>query len=133
MRIIVDSNIWISFMIGKKLSLLRMLLIHPNITIYICNELISEFNDVARRPKFQKYITHSDIEDTFAIMTSLCVYATIKDKAISPVRDVKDLYILSLAETVQADYIITGDKDLLVLESHHQTSITTFSNFINLL
>lgn len=27
------------------------------------------------------------------------------------VRDAKDLYLLSLAETVKANYILTGDKD----------------------
>ena len=29
-------------------------------------------------------------------------------KAQSSIRDAKDLYLLSLAETIQADYILTG-------------------------
>jgi predicted nucleic acid-binding protein len=53
-------------------------------------------------------------------------------KAQSSIRDAKDLYLLSLAETIQADYILTGDKDLLVLESHSQTQILTYSEYSNL-
>ena len=53
-------------------------------------------------------------------------------KAKSSIRDVKDLYLLSFAETIQADYILTGDKDLLVLESHQQTRIITYSEFSDL-
>ena len=44
----------------------------------------------------------------------------------------KDLYLLSLAETVHADYILTGDKDLLVLRAHLQTRILTYSEFSSL-
>ena len=48
------------------------------------------------------------------------------------VRDAKDLYLLSLAETVKANYILTGDKDLLVLHKHKQTTILTLTDFFNL-
>lgn len=48
------------------------------------------------------------------------------------IRDAKDLYLLSLAETVHADYILTGDKDLLVLEAHLLTRILTYSEFSSL-
>lgn len=45
------------------------------------------------------------------------------------IRDAKDLYLLSLAERVQADYMVTGDKDLLVLENHESTRILSFPDF----
>jgi len=46
------------------------------------------------------------------------------------IRDANDMYLLSLAETVQADFILTGDKDLLTLQSYRQTKIVTYSMFI---
>jgi predicted nucleic acid-binding protein len=41
--------------------------------------------------------------------------------------------LLSLADTVQADYIVTGDKDLLVLQVHNQTKIVTYNDFANVI
>ena len=38
-------------------------------------------------------------------------------------RDVDDNHVLQLADYIQADCIITGDKDLLVLESFKKTQI----------
>ena len=44
----------------------------------------------------------------------------------------KDLYLLYLDEKVHDDYILTGDKDLLVLKAHLQTRILTYSEFSSL-
>lgn len=132
MKIIVDTNIWISFLIGKKLSLLKKILTNRDITVYVCAELIQEFKDVSQRKKIRKYITEEDVWDTLKIMETHCHFAPINMKAKSSIRDVNDLYLLSFAETIQADYILTGDKDLLVLESHQQTRIITYSEFSDL-
>jgi putative PIN family toxin of toxin-antitoxin system len=45
-KVIVDSNIWISFAIGKHLKHLTNLLRDQDIEIYICDEIIAEINDV---------------------------------------------------------------------------------------
>ena len=45
-------------------------------------------------------------------------------------RDKKDNFLLNLAKDSEADYLITGDKDLLILEKFENTKILTFSEFI---
>lgn len=47
-------------------------------------------------------------------------------------RDVDDNHVLQLAEYMQVDYIITGDKDLLVLENYQNTKIVTPRQFYDL-
>ena len=47
MKIIIDTNLWISFTIGKRLSVLEALLKNKRIEIYVCKELINEYKDVA--------------------------------------------------------------------------------------
>jgi len=130
MNIIIDTNLWISFAIGKNLSVMRILFNHPQIRIYVCEELLKEFALVAARLKIRKYLTHDDVRDTYTLMERCCLHATTSRKATSPVRDKKDLYLLSLAETIPADFILTGDKDLLSLQSHGQTRILTYRDFI---
>ena len=60
-------------------------------------------------------------------------YVVIQTKSKSEIRDKKDLYLLSLADTIKANYIVTGDKDLLVLEKHNRTKIVTITEFMKLL
>lgn len=45
-------------------------------------------------------------------------------------RDEKDNFLLNLAVDGNADYLITGDKDLLVLEKIEKTKILTYSEFV---
>ena len=133
MKIIVDTNLWISFLIGKKTDSLRQLLLRDDIIVYVCRELIDEFISVVSRPKIQKYTSLEDIDLTLDLMHSYCQGTLIQCNAQSPVRDAKDLYLLSLAETVSADYILTGDKDLLTLEKHQNTRIISLTAFTLLL
>lgn len=57
MKIIVDTNLWISFLIGKRTDSLHQLLLRDDIIVYVCQELIDEFISVVSRPKIQKYIS----------------------------------------------------------------------------
>ncbi len=109
---------------------MRVLFSNPEVQIYICDELLDEFNLVSSRPKIRKYITEKDVLETYELMEKYCYYLQIREKAISPVRDKDDLYLLSLADTIPADFIITGDKGLLSLQSHNQTKIVTYKEFI---
>jgi len=129
MNVVIDTNLWISFAIGKKLSALRTLFTNPEIKVYVCNELLDEFADVSSRLKIRKYITDNDVQETYKLIDRFCYYVPIEKKATSSVRDKKDLYLLSLAETVPIDFILTGDKDLLSLQFHHQTRIVTYKEF----
>jgi len=130
MKIVIDTNLWISFLIGKKLSGLKNLLSNPNFTIYVCTELIEEIKKAISKPKIQKYLSADDEKDILELIDVFCIHIILYKKATSPVRDAKDLFLLSLAETVQANYILTGDKDLLVLQTHNQTKIISYSDFL---
>ena len=132
MKVIVDTNLWISFLIGKRLSVLNALLTNLDLTFFVCDELLEEIKNISSKQKIRKYVGEDDIIDTFRIINEFCKYVIINKEAISLVRDIKDLYLLSLADTVQADYILTGDKDLLTLQFHNQTKIVTYNEFVTL-
>ena len=44
MRIIIDTNLWISFMLGRKIATMRTLLTHPSLEIYVCRESFVNFS-----------------------------------------------------------------------------------------
>lgn len=48
-------------------------------------------------------------------------------------RDLKDDYLLAYAVVGEADYLVTGDKDLLVLEKIGEVAIVSPADFAKLL
>ena len=129
-RIIVDTNLWISLLIGKRLSELYNLCNSEDIDVFIYNELIEEFVKVSSLEKIRKYANEERVTQTLDLMKASCILSSVeKDPDSSVLRDVNDLFLLGLAETIKADYILTGDKDLLSLQSYQQTKIVTYKEF----
>ena len=97
--------------------------------VYVCSQLLEEIRDVTNRDKIRKYVHESDIEDLFAIIYAFCQFAAIDTQTTSAIRDPKDLYLLSLAEAIGADYIVSGDADLIDLGQHQQTKMIKLTDF----
>ena len=130
MKVIIDTNIWISFLIGHQSQLLRRILTDLRFDVYVCERLVEEILDVASRDKIRKHVSKSDVGDLMDIIHAFCQPVPVETSASpSSIRDPKDLYLLSLAETIGADYIVSGDADLTDLGQHKQTKIIKLSDF----
>ena len=129
-KVIIDTNIWISFLIGHQTALVRRMLTDLRFDVYVCARLVEEIRDVASRDKIRKHLGPNDLDDLLAIINAFCQFVTI-EAGVSPtaVRDPKDLYLLALADTIGADYIVSGDADLTDLGQYNQTSIIKLAGF----
>ena len=58
-RVILDTNLWISFLITKNFSQLDELLSNNNCILIFSDELLEEFLIVTKRPKFKKFFSQS--------------------------------------------------------------------------
>ena len=133
MRIVFDNNIWISFLIGRRLSALRSIFERENVEIYYCDELEQEFLDVAYRPKIQKYVSTEQIHRVHLLMTKFCKKGdALAIQQANAVRDPKDIYLLALVDTIHADYLVSGDSDLTDLKEYNHTKIVDFNTFLTL-
>ena len=128
-KIILDTNLWISFLITKKFTQIDKLIESKKITLIFSEELIAEFIDVAKRPKFEKYFSKKDIEKILSYFDEFGKLIKVKSD-IQLCRDEKDNFLLNLSVDSKADYLITGDNDLLVLEKIERTKIMNFTEFI---
>ena len=97
--------------------------------IYMCEELLVEIVNVARRDKIKKRVSEAELQQLLKIIDAFCEKTTIEHIAESIIRDPKDLYLLSLAETIDADYLVSGDKDLTDLNQHLRTRIIKLVDF----
>ena len=130
MKIIIDTNLWISFLIGHQTQFVRRILTDLRFDVYVCSRLIEEIRDVAGREKLSKYVSGNDIDDLLTIINAFCRFSTIeKEVAPNAIRDPKDLYLLALADTIGADYIVSGDADLTELGMYNQSYIVKLADF----
>ena len=130
MKVIIDTNLWISFLIGHQTQLVRRMLTDLRFDVYVCSRLIEEIRDVASRDKIRKYVSEADLDDLLAIINAFCQFATIEaEVAPTAIRDPKDLYLIALADTIGADYIVSGDADLTDLGQYKQTRIMKLADF----
>lgn len=127
-RIIIDTNLCISMLIGKRVTELRPILTSPSYELIVSNTLLQEIRIVTSRPKFARYFDPSLVED-FIYFIQVNSRSFILDHIPSRCRDPKDDFLLELAIISDADLLLTGDKDLLELHQIGNCKIITINQF----
>ena len=131
-RIVIDTNVWISFLIGKTLGGLTEAIIRDDLVILFSRELFDEVIEVLQRRKFRKYFSKEDIQELISLFHSKVEWVEIKE-SFDDCRDAKDNFLLDLSVSGKADYLITGDDDLLVLNPYRNTKIISYREFSKIL
>lgn len=128
-KIILDTNLWISFLISNNFNEIDILIEDNTIQLLFSNELIEEFITVTQRPKFRKYFSNQDIEK---LLNSFVLFGRLVEvkSDIKKCRDIKDNFLLNLAIDGKADYLVTGDNDLLSLKKIGNVKIVSMKNFL---
>ena len=127
--IIVDTNLWLSFLIKRTYSQLDRVLVSGQAKLVFSEELLAEFIEVAKRPKFKRFISATDISELLESINEYALFYEVNE--IQQIcRDPKDDFILALAKVSRADYIFTGDNDLLVLKKIGKTNIITIASYL---
>ncbi len=67
-RLVIDTNIWISFLIGKTLSVLAEAIVSKNVIILFSVELFEELIEVLQRPRFEKYFSQENIQEFISLI-----------------------------------------------------------------
>ncbi len=131
-RVVIDTNIWISFLIGKTLSGLSEAIMNDKIRILFSEELSDEFVEVLQRPKFEKYFSQEDIAELISLLRFKTEQIEITEH-FTVCRDPKDNFLLDLCVSGNADYLITGDDDLLVLNPFRGVKVINYRLFREIL
>lgn len=123
MRVLLDANIFISYLLNpEKPGAVRTIVqaaILGDFTLLLPEALVDEF--VSKIPT-RSYLTERITPEELAAFVEIVyqvgeVVTEIKDKIPAVTRDPKDDYLLAYAVVGEADYLVTGDNDLLVLDN----------------
>jgi uncharacterized protein len=140
-RIVLDTNVLLSALVfgGVPQKILEYCIDSSDTRIYFSTEIWIEINDkflgdrvlkIAKKSK--RNITTKEIEKFLEILYDNSTCINIKRK-FEICRDSKDNMFLDVAFASNADYIITGDKDLLSLNSFQFTKIILPSKFLEII
>jgi len=105
------------------------------IQVIASEPLIEELKDVLSREKMKKHLNRIQKTPDELINLHLSHTLIIEPSQVpeGTVRDLKDDKIIACAVGGQADYIITGDNDLLVLKEYQGILIVTASEFLTII
>ncbi len=135
MRVVLDTNILLSALItrGTPPDQLYEEWRHGRFDLASAERQLEELNRVSRRPFFLARLKPSEVGRMINDIRRLAVMCDpLPSVSISP--DPDDDFLLAVAQVAEADYLVTGDKnDLLVLKSHGCTRITTARELVQLL
>ncbi len=121
LRVVLDTNVLLSGIAypasvpGKILAAWR----HGSVDVLLSAYILEELRRVLPRLAHRHGPSRTEIDD---LVDTLWILAEVIDPADSDetgLRDPKDLPVLGTLLAAKAQYLITGDKDLLALASRH--------------
>ena len=109
--IILDTNIWVSYFIGRSFDQIALTVLNNHLTVYSCIELEEELENVLNRKKIKKLL-HLDTARYLTFVYNITQTVQI-DRVFKGCPDKKDDFLFDLAIQTQAEFLVTGDKRLL--------------------
>jgi putative PIN family toxin of toxin-antitoxin system len=134
MRLILDTNILLSALLSPLGAPAKLLDAweRKTFTLVACEALIEELRDVAGRPFFRTRLRASAAELLAAGLRDFSFFCqNLPSGTVAP--DPKDSYLLALAEASKAEFLVTGDKELLSLKHYKATRMITPAAMIEIL
>ena len=129
-RIVIDTNVIISAILFQNSNPAKAIKFAKQLGEILLSETIfREIQNTLSRPKFDRYLS---LDSRRQVLSQLLLNSELIEitETITICRDPKDNKFLELAVNGNANFIITGDQDLLVLNPFREIKIITVNEFI---
>jgi len=129
-KLVVDTNLWISRLLMPDGTAARAVDHALAWGIPLMSEAtLTELSDVLSRPKFDMYVSRGDRQQFLRLLGGVVRVVSVTQQ-ISACRDPKDDKFLDVALNGDAQIILTGDQDLLILHPFHRVEILKPADFL---
>jgi uncharacterized protein len=129
-RLVLDTNILVSRLLmpggtaGRAVDHALALGV-----LLVSDETLTELAEVLSRPKFDAYVSLEDRRHFLRLLGGVARKINITHR-VAACRDPKDDKFLHVALNGEADTLVTGDADLLVLHPFHGVAILRPADFL---
>ena len=136
LKLVLDTNTIISafFWEGNEAELFRKIE-QGKAMLYISGEILTEIEEVIKRPKFNEVMKKANLtpDQIMQKIISLSHLVIAPKITVKVCRDEKDNKFLECADSANADYLVSGDEDLLSLKEFKGIPIIRTSRILQLL
>ncbi len=129
MRAVLDTNIFISAVLGGRLGIIIDEWKAGKFKLIVTDAIAREYLDVINRPKFN--IPQAEIIAVSDYLLQLGEFVTPAEEIHIIVADPTDNKFLEAATAGQVNFIVSGDNHLLELRSFREIPIITAKEFIS--
>ena len=140
MRVILDTNVFISYLLApqqhdEKVPYVMQMAFFGRYTLLVPADLLAELQaKMATKPYLVKHIPPHTVEK---FLTALAMVAELIPPITEPIpvvsRDKKDDYLFAYAVVGEADYLVSGDEDVLVIKQVQGVKIVSPAEFYDIL
>src|SRR3989338_1345983 len=133
-RIVLDTNIIISAFgwSGNEYNILQKVM-NKELLLVLSPEILDEYKRILllHRLEFQE----DEVEEFISALLEVAelIYPIYNKQSSIAIRDKDDIKFIICAIESKADYIITGDNDLLVIDKYNSIQIISSKNFLETL
>ena len=128
MRLVIDANAWISSMLSPRFQVRLEVVFGLDYQLLVSEQLFRELSRTIQKPYLAKKIRQTVYMELVSRLRSVAELVDVHS-TVESCRDPKDNFLLALAKDGSADYLITGDNDLLIMKEFENTKIVTLPDF----
>ncbi len=126
-RVVVDTNVFVAAITSREGVSARLLLaaMAGRYQVVVSPMLLEELSEVLARPKFRRYLSIEDARQFVDAVRRLADAVDDPPKGDDPITDdPDDDFLVTLAEAVGADVLVSGDPHLTTLQRPGLTVLT---------
>jgi putative PIN family toxin of toxin-antitoxin system len=129
MKILLDTNVLLSAAWRDRLpeKVVQRVAVDRGCQWIVTVEILKEYLEVLQRPKFS--LPAELLRQWAELIEMRTVVVPTPSVDVSQLRDPKDAIFLAVAIAASADFLVTGDNDLLQAKALVQTQIVTVADF----
>jgi uncharacterized protein len=133
MKVLFDTNVWISYLLSPEQTSPIVALVDAAVErfpLVVPPPLMDELRQIREKPRLRTRIRTEQVEHLIEILTAIGEVPTLSAEEMQSIsRNAKDDYLIAYGLVAGADYLVSGDKDLVVLDKVDTLRIVPGSQF----
>ena len=136
MRVVFDTNLLVSYLLSHRPPIATLIEVHlaqEDFVLLTALPLLVELERVLGYPKLQRYYTQDEKQRFLALVSALSKVVDVPEAIPAISRDPDDDWVIACGVVGKANFIVSGDNDLVELVNVGEMRIVTPAQFLNIL
>lgn len=136
MRVVFDTNLLVSYLLSHRHPIATLIDVHlgkGDFVLLSAQPLLQELERVLNYPKLKRYYSEAEKKRFLALVSVVNELISLPETIPHISRAPDDDWVIACGVVGKADWIISGDKDLVELDPIGDIKILTPAQFLDIL